>query len=193
MKKFFLLISFMCLLSAAAFAKANDDQEFILKAGFQPQGTASFDGKNFDTNVGISAGLEYFKYVGNIFAYGGGAVYDLPRKFKDSDENSGSISFLPVYAGVKIRTPLEGLNNNYAFLTGRLGYGAFMYNDIDEIKSSSGGLYCSVGVGISISVMVFEAIYAVNKYSYDIQSAGVRKSFDENYSTISIYAGFKFE
>ncbi|MDR1195454.1 MAG: hypothetical protein LBL00_03150 [Endomicrobium sp.] len=194
MKKLLLALCFMCLLSAAAFAKPKDDQEFIVKAGIQPQSSVGFGGESQDLNIGLSAGFEYFKYFGNIAAFGVGAVYDLPRKFKD-DDIDGSISFLPMYAGVKVRTPLEGLNNNYAFLSGRLGYGAFMYNDIDAIKSSSGGLYYAVGLGVSISYLVLEAVYSVSNYSYTvIQGPGMsNKSYDDEYSAISIYAGFKFE
>jgi hypothetical protein len=192
MKRLSLALGLTFILSAAVFAKANDDQEFIVKVGVQPQTTASFLDKDFDGNVGISAGFEYFKYFGNIIAAGAGAVYDLPRKFKD-DDMKGSISFAPMYAGVKIRTPLEGLNNNFAFLSGRLGYGAFMYNDMDIIKSSSGGLYYGVGIGVSISYLVLEAIYSITNYSYKTESLGLSKSYNEKYSTISIYAGFKFE
>lgn len=193
MKKLSIALCLMFALSSAVFAKANDDQEFIVKVGIQPQATASFDDEDYDTNIGISAGFEYFKYFGNIIAVGAGAVYDLPRKFKD-DDIDGSISFLPMYAGVKVRTPLEGLNNNYAFLSGRLGYSAFMNNDLDTIKSSSGGLYYGVGLGVSISYLVIEAVYGINNYSYKVKSpGGSNKSFDEQYSTITIYAGFKFE
>jgi hypothetical protein len=179
-------------MSAAVFAKANDDQEFIVKAGVQPQSTVSFAGEDYETNIGISAGFEYFKYFGNIIAFGAGAVYDFPRNLKD-DDIDGNISFVPMYAGVKVRTPLEGLNNNYLFLSGRLGYGAFIYDDIDDIKSSSGGLFYGVGLGISISYLVIEAIYGISKYSYKTGSGAARESFDEQYSSISIYAGFKFE
>jgi hypothetical protein len=195
MKKILLALCFMCLLSAAVFAKPKDDQEFIIKAGIQPQASFGLYGETQDLNVGLSAGFEYFKYFGNIAAFGVGAVYDLPRKFKD-DDISGNISFLPMYAGVKVRTPLEGLNNNYAFLSGRLGYGAFMCDDIDRIKSSSGGIYYSVGLGVSISYLVIEAVYAVSNYSYTTKREGLfvsSKTYDDKYSAISIYVGFKFE
>ncbi|MCL2144772.1 MAG: hypothetical protein FWH43_04685 [Endomicrobia bacterium] len=191
MKKLLAAVLLTVFMSAAVFAKANDDQEFIIKAGVQPQTTASLDGSNYDTNIGISAGFEYFKYFGNIFAAGAGASYDFPREFKESGVD-GCISFVPMFVGVKVRTPLEGLNNNYGFLTGRLGYSAFMNDDMNA-KSSSGGLYCGIGIGVSISYLVLEAIYAVSNYSYTVGSGSARKTYDEKYSTISIYAGFKFE
>jgi hypothetical protein len=191
MKKLLAAVMLASMLSGAAFAFSNskDDQEFIVKLGVQPQATASINGQKYDTNPGISAGFEYFKYFGNIFAAGAGAVYDFPRKFKDGGD--GSISFVPMYVGVKLRTPLEGLNNNYAFFAGRLGYSAFMYSDMPGIRTSSGGLYCGAGLGVSISYLVLEAVYAVSNYSYTIGSTG--RSYDEKYSTITIYAGFKFE
>ncbi|MDR2425723.1 MAG: hypothetical protein LBD46_00830 [Endomicrobium sp.] len=192
MKKLLTLFCFMCLLSATVFAKINDDQEFIIKAGIQPQSSAALGGESYDTNIGISAGFEYFKYFGSIAAVGMGAVYDLPRNFKD-DNLSGNISFVPMYVGVKVRTPLEGLNNNFAFLSGRLGYGAFIYNDIDMIKSSSGGIYYAVGLGVSISYLVLEAVYGVSNYSYKTGQGVTSKNYDDKYSTISVYIGFKFE
>jgi len=188
MKKLLALLLLASFIAAPVFAKANDDQEFIVKVGAQPQSTASIDGKDYDTNVGISAGFEYFKYFGNIVAAGAGAVYDFPRNFKDSGVD-GNISFVPMYVGVKVRTPLEGLNNNYAFLSGRLGYSAFINDGIAGVKSSSGGLFYGVGLGVSISYLVLEAVYGISNYSYNTGAA----SFDEKYSTISIYAGFKFE
>ena len=192
MKKLLAVLTLMSMLSGSAFAFTNskDDQEFIVKVGVQPQSAASLGGDKYDTNPGISTGFEYFKYFGNIFAAGAGAVYDLPRKFKDSGVD-GSISFVPMYVGVKVRTPLEGLNNNYAFFAGRLGYSAFMYSDMNGITTSSGGLFLGAGLGVSISYLVLEAVYSVSNFSYTTGPGG--KSYDEKYSTITIYAGFKFE
>lgn len=189
MKNLIIALTMICATSSFAFAKAQDDQEFIIKLGFQPQSIIAMDGKEDNLNIGISAGVEYFKYFGNIIAAGAGAIYDLPRKAKDSDR--GDVSFLPMYLGLKIRTPLHGLENNYAFLSGRLGYSAFMYNDLPQIKSASGGTYYAAGVGISISQLVLEAIYSISNFS--IRSAITDKSYDAKCSTIGIYAGFKFE
>ncbi len=191
MRKILAVLALSFLTASAVFAKASDDQEFIIKVGFQPQATATFDGDKEDTNIGISAGLEYFKYFGNIIALGAGAVYDLPRKFKNDDVSSGNISFIPMYVGLKIRTPLHGLDNNYAFLSGRVGYSAFMNSDMNDVfKTSSGGLYYAAGVGISIDIFVLEAIYGVSNYSWD---SATGKSYDDKYTTIGIYAGLKFE
>jgi len=191
MKKFLAALAVIFIASAAAFAQAGDDQEFIVKVGFQPQGMMNVLGAGQNTNVGVSAGFEYFQYFGNIFAAGAGAVYDMPREFKNGDQAKGSVSFLPIYVGAKIRTPLYGLADNYAFLSGRLGYSAFMNNSADWIQSSDGGLYYAVGMGVSISYFVAEAVYGINNLSYT--AAGTHKSYDENYSVLTIYVGFKFE
>ena len=191
MKKFLAALAVVFIASAAAFARAGDDQEFIIKAGIQPQGTMNVLGSGQNTNVGVSAGFEYFQYFGNIFAAGAGAVYDMPREFKNGDEAKGSVSFLPIYVGAKLRTPLYGLADNYAFLSGRLGYSAFMNNSADWIRSSAGGLYYAAGIGVSISYFVAEALYGVNSLSYT--AAGTNKSYDEKYSVITLYVGFKFE
>lgn len=197
MKKFTVVLALICFAAGLSFAQARDDQEIIIKAGIQPQATATLDGDNYDTNIGISVGAEYFKYFGNIIALGAGAMYDLPRKFKD-DDLDGSISFVPIYVGLKVRTPLHGLENNYAFISGRVGYSAFVhddvkFNNVDFIDSGSGGLYYAVGIGASISFIIVEAIYSVSNFSYDTKILGNKKSYDEKYSTVGIYAGFKFE
>ncbi|MCL2335562.1 MAG: hypothetical protein FWC57_05805 [Endomicrobia bacterium] len=191
MKRFLVVSAMLFAVSVAAFAQAQDDQEFIVKLGIQPQGVMTLAGSDQNTNVGISAGFEYFKYFGNIFAAGAGAVYDLPREFKNNDQANGNVSFLPVYVGAKLRTPLYGLADNYAFLTGRLGYSAFMNGSTNWIQSSSGGLYYAGGIGVSISYLVIEAIYAINNLSYTAKNTN--KSYDEKYSVISLYVGFKFE
>ncbi|MDR1941033.1 MAG: hypothetical protein LBQ47_01750, partial [Endomicrobium sp.] len=126
MKKFLIAASLVCLVSSAAFAKARQDQEFILKIGMQPQATWSDDISDENTQIGISAGVEYFKYLNNIVAIGAGTTYDLPRNFKNEDDANGNISFLPLYTAVKVRMPLSGLENNYPFITARLGYAAFI-------------------------------------------------------------------
>ena len=189
MKNFLAVFALICLSSAAVFAMTNTDNEFIVKAGIQPQGSVSIDGSSSDTNIGISAGFEYFKYLNNIVAVGAGASYDLPRKFKD-DIIDGSVSFLPLSVAVKARTPIQGFDNNFPFIVGRIGYSAFM-NNSDDIKSSSGGLYYSLGLGVSIDYLVIEAAYAANKFSF--KNPVTDTNLDGTYSTISLYVGFKFE
>ncbi|AKL98597.1 hypothetical protein [Endomicrobium proavitum] len=189
MKKFLIVLSAMFIVSQIAFATPPTDQEFIIKAGVQPQSIFSFNGDDANANVGAAAGFEYFKYLGNVVALGAGATYDLPRNFKDSSY-SGDVSFMPLYIGVKARTPLKGLAANYGFITGRIGYSAFIPN-ASWIKSSSGGLYYAGGVGINISCLVIEAVYAVNNFSF--KYAADNKTYKETDSTISLYAGFKFE
>lgn len=189
MNKILAILSAMLIFTSFSFAAANDDQEFIIKAGFQPQGQVSgINGSKESTNVGFSAGFEYFKYFGNIVAFGAGAVYDFPREFKE-DNIKGNISFLPLYVGLKLRTPLHGLENNYIFASGRIGYSSFM-EDINMMKSTSGGLYYAGGIGVCVSYFMFEAVYAVNNLSY---KDFANKNHDENYSTVTLYVGVKFE
>jgi hypothetical protein len=73
------------------------------------------------------------------------------------------------------------------FLSGRVGYSPLMAKDTDW-KSSNGGLYYGVGLGINLGVLVIEAVYSENKFSYTINDQK-----DGSYSTITLYAGLKFE
>ncbi|MDR3256081.1 MAG: hypothetical protein LBT18_00225 [Endomicrobium sp.] len=190
MKKVFVIYTLLCAMSVSAFSKSKNDKEFIVKAGIQPQSIVSAYSKKLNTSLGFSGGFEYFQYFGNIFALGGGAIYDSPRTFQDKNY-SGNLSFFPLYAGLKVRTPLHGLDNNYMFFSGRLGYSALITTKDIEWKSSVGGLYYGVGLGISINVLVIEVIYAISNFTY--QTASNSKNDDGTYKTITFYVGFKFE
>ncbi|MCA6071696.1 MAG: hypothetical protein LE168_04950 [Endomicrobium sp.] len=171
--------SFVCA------AKPKHDREFILKLGFQPHSLY----EDHNTNLGISGGFECFQYLNNVFALGGGATYDLPRKFKDKDM-SGKTSFLPLFVAAKICTPRFGLDNNYAFLSPKVGVSVPMFEDMGKISSTNAGLYYGIGLGVSMNVLVIEAVYAANNLTYKDKDA---KTTDAKCSTITLYAGFKFE
>jgi hypothetical protein len=125
-------------------------------------------------------------------AIGGGINYDLPREFKnpyDDQSLTGAMSFLPFYAAVKVRMPLQGLENNYPFATAKLGYSAFM-NDIDFIRTSSGGLYAGLSAGYCIGALFVEASYYINTISgKDLDN----NSFNATYSSIAVYIGVKMD
>ncbi|MDR3112915.1 MAG: porin family protein [Endomicrobium sp.] len=192
MKKILAVLAVICLVSSLSFARASEDMEFIIKTGVQPQGTWSDGEGDENTDVGVSAGVEYFKYFINIVAIGGGINYDLPREFKE-DSMNGKISFLPFYTAVKVRMPLRGLENNYPFVTAKLGYSAFI-NDMDWIKTSSGGLYAGISAGYCIGALFFEAGYFINNLSYKPKPPyNDSKSFDATYSTIAVYIGVKMD
>jgi len=193
MRKLLAVLFMLSVFTSFAFAKIvipapQTDQEFIVKLGIQPQSMITVGGDSENTNVGSSLGVEYFKYLGNVIAVGAGATYDLPRNFRDT--YAGSVSFMPLYVGIKARTPLHGLSDNYGFATARVGYSAFM-PDNDFMRSTSGGLYYSGGVGVSIRYLVIEAIYSIENFSY--KSVVDDSSNNGHASTISLYVGFKFE
>jgi hypothetical protein len=196
MKKILVVLAVMCLVSTLSFARAKEDQEFIIKTGVQPQGTWSDDTGDENSNVGISAGIEYFKYFNNIVAIGGGVSYDLPREFREGNnvENlGGTMSFIPFYAAVKVRMPLQGLENNYPFATAKLGYSAFM-NDIDFIRTYSGGLHAGISAGYCIGALFVEASYSINTLSYrPIAQYDNTKDYSATYSTIAVYIGVKMD
>ena len=190
MKKVLVILAAMCLASALSFARATEDQEFIIKFGLQPEGNWLDSAGDESTMPGVSSGVEYFKYFNNIVAIGGGINYDMPRNFKAADIVPGTISFLPIYTSVKVRMPLHGLENNYPFIAAKLGYSAFMDN-ADWIAASSGGLYTGISAGYCIGSLFFEASYSINNLSYRLDNSS--KSFDVTYSTIAVYIGIKME
>jgi len=168
-----------------AFGLSQNDQEFIIKLGVEPTGT--FDGDTSrNTDLGISFGVEYFSYLNNnVIAIGGGAMYELARKVQDTDLK---VSYLPIYLAVKARTPLRGMDTNFAYLTGRLGYSVFMPDNSPSGITHSGGLYYAGGAGVCLDVFIIEAIYSVRQSKFETGNV----SENINYGTIGIYAGFKF-
>jgi hypothetical protein len=190
------LMGFVLLLTAVmtGFTKPNNDREFILKFGIQPLNTLSrkSEGNNvsFNTKIGVSAGFEYFQYLNNVAALGLGAMYDFPRKISDND--NGSISFVPIYAAVKLRTPAQGLDNDntFMFCSGRIGASIPIISGLSDGEKQKPGFYCGAGIGFNINYIVIEAIYAINKFSV---SGDFGKKNDCDLQTIALYAGFKFK
>ncbi|MDR1418612.1 MAG: hypothetical protein LBI80_05630 [Endomicrobium sp.] len=185
---FVLLLTTVIVVSA----KPNNDREFILKFGFQPLGTLSekIQGTNTskNTKLGLSAGLEYFQYLNNVFALGLGAMYDFPR---DIDNDKRSASFMPLFAALKLRTPLRGLDNTFMFCSGRIGGSIPILSNLSDGATQKIGLYYGAGVGFSINYLVVEAIYAINNFS--ISQSNNSGTIDADCQIITLYAGCKFE
>jgi hypothetical protein len=184
MKKNLTVLVLILFAVSFAFAKQSEyDGEFIVKAGFQAQGILHENDSDKNTKPGFSVAAEAFKYFSGIFALGLGASYDFPRKFSD-DAMKHKLSFLPIYIGAKLRTPLLGLDNNFMFVSGRLGYSSVII-DNSEHDNFSGGAYYALGIGFNIDILLIEAIYAKNHFT--------ETSKDQDYQTITLYAGIKFE
>jgi hypothetical protein len=191
MKKVLVTFVLLCIAAITVLAKPKNDREFILKLGFQPLTTMSeeFQGNSTsqNTNLGISTGLEYFQYLNNVVALGLGTSYDFPRKTND---NARNVSFMPLFAALKLRTPLSGLDNTFMFCSGRIGGAIPMLSDLNGATQKT-GLYYGVGIGFSINSLVIEAIYAINNYT--LSSPMNEGTINCNCQTITLYAGFKFE
>ena len=187
MRKNIIAILLIVFCAATVFAEKENEQEFIINFGLQPQGTFSYHGDH-NTNFGITTGFEYFKYIHNMVALGGGTSYDTPRSFQDNLD--GSLSFMPFYATFKLRPPLKENETNFPFFVARLGYSALITYGTDWIKSSSGGTYYSIGAGINLRSILLEGVYSVNTVNFTEE--GTDKKYNEQYSTFSIKMGFKF-
>jgi hypothetical protein len=185
-KKITIALTLVFTIVGLALAKPSNDRELIVKLGFQPQSEISLNGKNENMNIGLSGGIEFFTYLCNIFALGLGTTIDLPREIKNKDLK-GSMACLPIYFGSKLRTPLYGLNDTYAFLSGRGGY-SFPMGGKDLFESTIGGLYWAVGLGIIIDSFLLEAVYARHNF-------GTNDSIysPQDYSTVTLYLGLKFD
>lgn len=187
MKKSLFCILATIFFAAPLFAEIEPYQECIIRFSMQPQGTFGYRGDN-NTNFGISTGFEYFRYITEILALGGGTVYETPRSFQD--ELDGSISFMPFYAALKLRPPLKNSKTFFPFFVAKLGYSPLITYGTDWLKSSSGGTYYSFGAGLNINVIILEASYSANTVNFTEKTTN--KKFTDLYSTFSITIGYKF-
>jgi hypothetical protein len=174
----FSLFLFAAFCSSVFANSDNYERELIFKIGFQPQGIVN---SSENTKVGYSGAIEFFKYFKNVAAVGFGAMYDFPRKFENSSIKQ-SLAFLPLYVALKLRTPLQGLDDSFMFITGKAGYSSVMIEH-SENNSSNGGAYYALGMGVSVDVFLIEAIYAISNYTFSNES--------KDYKTITVFAGIK--
>jgi hypothetical protein len=199
MKRLFLMVLLLIVTSAFLFADTKNDKEFILKLGVQPFSSLEVImpslGMSIETspNTGVSAGLECFQYLSNVVALGLGTQYDLPRR--TAKENTEICSFMPVFAALKLRTPLSGLDNTFMFLSSRIGWNIpVTISDLPQGASLKIGFYYGAGIGVSIESFVIETIYAKGSSSVQANDAtGNNVKISVNLETITLYAGYKFD
>jgi hypothetical protein len=180
MSKIVASLALIFTMTILAFAKPSNDKEVIIKLGFQPQSEVSLNGNNESMKIGMSGGFEFFSYLHNIIALGLGTTLDLPKETKKEAPKGGSAWLLPMYAGVKVRTPLHGLNDTFAFLSGNAGW-SFLMEGKGYFESATGGLYLAAGFGISIEYFFLEVVCAKHNLS------------SLSYSTVSLYLGYRVQ
>ena len=180
--------------------KIQTHQDISLKTGvdFSGQHVASSDSDSAALGVknGVSVAAEYTKFMDPVnmgfaesigltgFGLGVGIAYEIPRKL---DNLTGQISFLPVYALFKFRTT-PNKNNEFAYLTGQIGYNLFFGDNLYTGSSTLiGGFYYAAGCGYDFRVLNFTLLYSIDRGA--LSSQGTAVSID--YSKISLMAGVK--
>lgn len=181
-------------------AAASFGAEISIKSGIDLSGlhTASSgsDSASLGVKNGVSLSAEYVKYMDEVdmglaesagitgFGFGLGIGYQIPRKL---DNLTGNISFLPVYGLFKFRTTPNS-SNEFAYLTGQIGYNLFFPDNLYLGGSTAlGGFYYAAGCGYDFRVLNFTLLYSVNTGS--LSSGGSAISI--NYSKIALLAGIK--
>ena len=195
MKKVVLTFVVMLASIITLFASPKNEREFILKFGIQPLNGSFISSKDSSetTHTGISVGLEYFKYLSNIVAFGSGAQYYLPRKQSNTVDGSPEFSFMPLFTALKLRTHLD---NTLIFLSGRLGCTIPMISKLPAyLVSSKVGLYYGLVIGISRKFLVIELISERNSFSLQKtnEDSGNLK-IDLSFDTLAFFSvGYKFD
>jgi len=168
---------------------SRNDSDFSLKLGVDLPGqdTESDDlsSTSYDITSGLTIAGEYTKYMNptNV-GVGYGVAYEIPRKFQDFKPQ---ISFLPVYALIKLRTT-PNANNEFFYFTGQLGYNEFFANNEYLIGGMvGGGLYLGAGIGAEFPLMNYTLLYTSNSGTWT--SSG--STLNVVYTKLSFVIGVK--
>ncbi|MCL2484679.1 MAG: porin family protein [Endomicrobia bacterium] len=187
MKKLVLAVLAAVFMAGAAFA-AESDSFINFKVGLDVMGNTKSDmpGDDENTKMGFSVAAEYLFAANDIFCFGGGLEYVLPREI--DNEYGQKISFLPVYVTVKAN-PIETAKE--VFFKANIGYVVmFDVTDLPSNYDKSGGLYYAIGAGYEFPAgLAVDLTYGI--YNTKITAGG--KDYDGSYSKVGINVGYKFK
>ncbi|MCL2390485.1 MAG: porin family protein [Endomicrobia bacterium] len=181
MKKLVLAVLAVVFTAGAVFA----GESFInVKAGVDPAGHWTELGVyNENTEFGISLAAEYLYAASDVFSFGGGFEYVLPREIENW--SGTKISYLPIYVTVKLN-PVPVAKE--VFFKANLG--GIVHYDFDQAGSGyegkNGGLYYALGAGYEFPIgLAVDLTYSWYQ--------GKVESYDQMYRKFGINVGYKFK
>lgn len=188
MKKFTVLLSIILVATSVSFAQKLVTVSPNISFDIAGNHKVSLQGRNgsMSVNPGVTLGLEITSVSENVFSFGGGVMYLIPREQEVS--GSGEFNFMPVYAlgKIKFTTNESGVVPSLIL---NIGYNV-LYNGDSNYKGPlelSGGLYLAGGIRFDINKIYFQGIYKA--YNGSASMSGVSSSFDVTYTTLSLGFG----
>ena len=179
MKKIFLLVFSLFLLSSTVYAKMS--AEILGKGGIVASPYLSLDCAVYDVDLGFTLGAEAYFFPWKHLGFGGGVTY----LFDTDVENTGKkMSFTNVYFSVKPKIIFNKDITSLYFL-GQIGASNA------EIAITGGdcsaGVYAAVGCGIEADWFIAEATYSYT--SWALSHANFSRA---EFYTLSVNIGYKF-
>lgn len=141
------------------------------------------------TGSGISVAQELYFSWGSIFNIGAGGRYLFPV----DTENEETLSFIPVYAALKIFLPVDSVP---LYAKAAAGYNFVNGNDAANLNKDSltGGLYYSLGGGVDLPFYYsdsirFSFVFDMGWSSYKINYKDGGNEKDLGYMTMDMLMG----
>lgn len=151
--------------------------------------SAEGDSLEEEVNQGTSISGEYLISINKNMEIGAGITYQIPRSQKTY---LGDFSFTPIYGLVKLNSVS---NDTTLYVLGQFGINSYTGDSkyAGTGGSLTGGTYYGGGGGIVFNKkFIIEALYSMNKGSYQVTVSGYRFKFEVEYSIISLFIGFLF-
>ena len=190
-----MLVLVMVFGATSAFADSHNTSamkkgDFEVKAGVDFGGNIKADilgiSSEDSTKIGFSIIGEYIIPSSNNLSYGAGLEFPLGGREADVT-NATSFNFIPFYGLARYN-----MQNNF-YLTGKLGYNTFSFDNTPSDVDVNGGMYYGIGAGMKVKDNVsFELLYSVSNGSIEATSGTQTVTSDMTYSRIGLSVGTTF-
>lgn len=189
LKFFFSLIIIFSFTSSNLFPQKKVQISPKLAMDLAGNHSVSLQGLTGDKNVNtsFSIGVEILGCKDEVFNFGGGVLYLVPREQEIKD--SGEFNFIPIYAIGKLNLAEEASNGVSIILN--VGYNLIFNGDTNYkgMFSLNGGLLFGGGIRYSINKFYVEALYKSLNGSASYEDQDQKINFDITYTTLSVGLG----
>jgi hypothetical protein len=170
MKKIFALIVGMLSVNVAFADMIAPKISYDLgsQQNYKTEGFFSDRTYNYDTDPGITIGVDYIHPVNDQFSFGGGFEYqtvrkmDLAQGFDVVPKLYPQFNFLPLYITGILSPFRSGIGSIKPYGKLNLGYDFLMGNDDFKARGElKGGVYWGIGAGASYKNFIVELFYSI--------------------------------
>lgn len=148
-RKLISLLFLTLLISQGVSADSKVDLHSVSLFGFEPVSRY----ENVVTGSGISLAQEFYLSWGELIQLGGGFRYLFPRETEDDEQ----LSWIPVYATLKLFLPVESIP---LYAKGSVGYSFVEGNNAAVLNKPDlkGGFYFMLGGGVDLPLYYTDSV-----------------------------------